>query len=267
MDPSRALQGGGAEACSEEYWQVPLYDPSKIRMLQQHLELQGKCELLRGLDALEIAALEAKFRFQFPPELVAFLSVGVPVDPPTPGNGSAAIPAEQRASPFGWHNWHFLLRPDVHRRAWSSPDDAEDKRDTVTCQLRWHAPPDPEDPDDAYRGEGSDDAPDSESEDDLRSWKDMMRRRALDAYPLIPLIGHRMMPTVRYGEHLPFVRFPVFSMHGNDRIAYGSSLWHWLAIEFPDAQLDCFIPPEWQHSVRAAEPALYEHWARYMDVE
>ena len=108
MDPSRALQGGGAEACSEEYWQAPQYDPSNMRMLQQHLERQGKCELLRGLDALEIAALEAKFRFQFPPELVAFLSVGVPVDAP-PSDGSAAIPAEQRARPFGWHNWHFLL--------------------------------------------------------------------------------------------------------------------------------------------------------------
>ncbi len=110
MDPTRALQGGGAEACSEEYLQVPLYDPSKIRMLQQHLELQGKCELLRGLDALDIAALEAKFRFQFPPELITFLSVGVPVNPPKPSNGSAAIPAKQRASPFGWHNWHGPLQ-------------------------------------------------------------------------------------------------------------------------------------------------------------
>lgn len=105
------------------------------------------------------------------------------------------------------------------------------------------------------------------SEADLRSWKDMMRRRALDAYPLIPLKGHRMMPTVTLGQHLPFVRFPVLSMHGNDCIAYGASLWHWLAEEFPDAQLGCFIPPEWQHSVRAAEPALYQHWARYIDVE
>jgi hypothetical protein len=251
------------DAVGEEYWSVPQYDPTKIRMLQLKLEQRGKCELLRGLDALELAALESKFQFQFPPELVAFLSVGVPVDPPQPTHTDVTCPAEERASPFGWHNWHWLLRPDVPRHSWTSPDDAEDQRDTVTCQLRWHAPPDPEDSDDEYRGELSDAAPECATE--KRIWKDAMRRRALQAHPLIPLRGHRMMPTVSYGQTVPPVRFPVFSLHGNDCVHYGTSLWAWLALEFPDVDIESCVPPQWHRNVRAAELGLYEHWACYVD--
>jgi hypothetical protein len=245
------------------YWPVPLYDPALIRRLQERLAASGKCELLRGLSASELAALEAKFRFQFPPDLAAFLSAGVPVDPPLPAQeGRAPIPAEERASPLGWHNWHWLLRADVPRHTWSSPDHPEDERDTVSCQLRWHAPPDPDDSDDEYRGEGCADA---EPALQTRAWKDMMRSRALELYPLIPIKGHRMMPTVRCGVQAPLARFPVFSMHGNDCIRYATSLWHWLAVEFPDAQLEAIVPLEWERRVRDADVGLYEHWTRYVD--
>jgi hypothetical protein len=93
----------------------------------------------------------------------------------------------------------------------------------------------------------------------------MMRSRALELYPLIPIKGHRMMPTVRYGVQAPLARFPVFSMHGNDCIRYATSLWHWLAVEFPDVQLEASVPLEWERSVRDADVGLYEHWTRYVD--
>jgi len=249
------------------YWLVPRYEPALVRRLQERLAESGACELLRGLSASELAALEAKFCFQFPPDLAAFLSAGVPVDPPlapTALEGRAPVPAEERASPFGWHNWHWLLRADVPHHTWSSPDHPEDERDTVSCQLRWHAPPDPHDSDDEYRGDGCTDvAPALQT----RAWKDMMRSRALELYPLIPIKGHRMMPTVRYGVQAPLARFPVFSMHGNDCIRFATSLWHWLVKEFPDAQLEAIVPVDWERKVRDAEVGLYEHWTRYIDCD
>jgi hypothetical protein len=183
----------------------PPFDLAVIRQLQEHLAQHGKCDLLRGLSASELTILEAKFQFRFPLDLAAFLSAGVPVDPPKRSSASAAdvpVPAEDRSSPFGWHNWHRLLRPDVVRQMWSSPDDDLDESDTVTCQLKWHAPPDPDDSDDEWRvAEGEQAAaPHTEQGDadtEQRYWKDRMRRGALEQFPLIPVLGHRMMPTVR----------------------------------------------------------------------
>ena len=234
---------------------VPLFDIAIIRRLQEHLAQQGECELLRGLTPSELATLETKFQFRFPLDLATFLCVGVPVDPPA-SNG--AVPAEERINPCGWHNWHWLLRPEVVRQPWRSPDDEIDEGDTITCQLRWHTPPDPDDSDDEWRfAEGEDVEPVPYS--DMRAWKDRMRREALDRSPLIPLRGHRMMPTVRHGAPVPTACFPVFSMHGNDCIRYGSSLWNWLGREFPRSQLETFIPPDWELTLSAAEPALYGH--------
>jgi hypothetical protein len=232
------------------------FDVSVIRQIQEHIARHGECELLPGLTPSELASLEAKYQFRFPLDLAAFLSAGVPVDPPAPvAEGQTAVPAAERANPSGWHNWHWLLK--VTRQPWCSPDDDLDPSDTITCQLRWHAPPDPDDSDDEWQfaeGENIEYVADSEQ----RVWKDRMRREALERHPLIPLLGHRMMPTVRYGADVPVAHFPVFSMHGNDCIVYANSLWGWLCLEFPRLQLETIVPAHWQLQLRAAEPALCE---------
>ena len=69
----------------------------------------------------------------------------------------------------------------------------------------------------------------------------------------------------RYGASVPAAYFPVFSMHGSDCVRYGSSLWNWLALEFPELQLEALIPAHWHRSLSPADPGLYEHWSRYVE--
>jgi hypothetical protein len=230
------------------------FDVPTIERILQRLVDSGQCILLRGLTDQEICGLQAKFRFQFPPEMSAMLRVGVPVEPgKTVGVGSAArvVPGGV-GSAFGWHNWIQLLSDDVCVGVPANDHDEvsveKAKHDTIGNQLRWHAPPDSDDPIDA---QGNPLGPDALSK----------RADALVRYPLVPVYAHRMMPTVPSCSGLP-----VWSMHGNDCISYGDNFWDWLVNEFDrDGKIGLRqeIPQAWLAS--AVEEQLVPHWPQFID--
>jgi hypothetical protein len=241
------------------YWRVPEYDPTTIRQIQERMVSGGVCELARGLLPDEFSRLELKFGMRFPPEVRAFLAVGVPVD--VPGQGSPAAPLEERAEPTGWHNWHWLGRDDVprHRPSPDAPDRGR-HRDTLGTQIDWHAPPDPSDSDDDLLDADGQPIHEDVPPDRKRAWKDARRCELLESCPLLPLFGHRMMPTVSHRAAGVRAGAPVYSMHGNDCICYGPSFWKWLEGEVNLEGLSELIPPEW-HAVQPAPPTP---WAVYI---
>ena len=240
---------------SHVYWHRITYDKAVIQRIQQTLVEQSKCEMLHGLTPMELVALEHKYGLRFPPELLAFYSCGVPVN-----CEPSDVPKQERFSTSGWHNWHWLLRDEVQRHVWSHPDDPADadRRDTVSTQLRWHAPPDCDDSGDEWVYQEGEEKEGEETEEvapeDQRRWKDEKRRAALKQYPLVPVFSHRMMPVT------PFVTgLPMYSMHGNDRIYYGDSFFQWLEEEFKVA---LEIPETWL--VPKVEKSGVKHWAAYL---
>ena len=92
---------------------------------------------------------------------------------------------------------------------------------------------------------------------ELAAWKDAKRRAALAQYPLVPLFAHRMMPTVPHKAGLP-----VWSMHGNDCISYGSNFWEWLEEEWKELGLRQVVPKEWFAST--TEESEVPHWPAYI---
>ena len=278
LERARATEGEGLTQGIVEpalvYWR---WDAGTIRIVQQRLVEAGCCELLPGLKVDEVTKLEAKFALRFPPEVRAFLMVGVPVDvkkEPRPSDAAEDDRPETRASPFGWHNWRWLLRDDVQRHTWDHPSDPEQTRDTLSAQLRFHAPPEPDDDDDPWLVDtdkmgrpippsawpavtAADEVPPAPPE--LAAWKDAKRRAALAQFPLLPLFSHRMMPTVPHRAGLP-----VWSMHGNDCISYGSNFWEWLEKEWQKKELGLrqVVPKEW--FALTTEEWEVPHWPPYI---
>jgi len=72
---------------------------------------------LPGLSPEEFAAIEAKYKFTFPPDVRRFLAAGVPTKTAAKEARGSGIPSElpaiyQTASD-GWHQWHELAKPSV----------------------------------------------------------------------------------------------------------------------------------------------------------
>ena len=229
------------------------YDAATIQRIQELLVVHNRCELLPGLKSFELDTLEAKFSFRFPPEIRAFLGVGVPVDPLSAEN--AAVPIEERGGPLGWHNWHVLLREDVLPiRPGVDEDRADlDDPDSVGTQVCWHAPPDPSDEVDFFDG-----TPLNEAQIATRN---AQRVSDLGTYPLVPIYGHRMMPAVPEG--VPGL--PVMSICMSNCSLYGATFWHWLEREFgndvPDGLLRD-VPDEWLAGVPRDQ---IPHWPQFLE--
>lgn len=76
-----------------------------------------------------------------------------------------------------------------------------------------------------------------------RVWKDEQRRAMLASHPLVPLIGHRMMPAVLYSSaEPPPAGAPVYSMHGNDCIEDEDSFWTWPGQGFREIDVTSLVP-------------------------
>jgi len=168
------------------------FDAGTIEAIQKEMG-----SMLPGLTSQEVQIAEGKFGFQFPPDLKAFLQVGVP---------------------SSWHNWHTLIKDDV---------DVGGQNDTVSQQIDWNAKPEEIAmvPTSAWAG------PDETFDDLLERWRQ---------HPLIPISGHRMIPSV---PHL--CGLPVFSMHQcSDNIVYGENFWVWL--EEDKFVKPGIIPTDWK---------------------
>eukprot|EP00931_Biecheleriopsis_adriatica_P076406 TRINITY_DN50117_c0_g1_i1.p1 TRINITY_DN50117_c0_g1~~TRINITY_DN50117_c0_g1_i1.p1 ORF type:complete len:289 (+),score=51.16 TRINITY_DN50117_c0_g1_i1:28-867(+) len=180
----------------------------------QDIQSSMGVQILPGLSDEEFSKVEAKFGIQFPPDLRAFLQVGLPA---------------------GWHNWRELSKDDVP---------VGSAADTASQQIKWHATPEEQEevPLSAWLGE------DDTFEELVERWR---------AHPLIPLRGHRMMPSVPHTCGLP-----VFSMHQmSDNIVYGSNFWTWLV---KDCGVESTkIPQEWcadETEVPVEEIPFWKDW-------
>lgn len=143
-------------------------------------------ELAEGLTDAEVAAVEAKYGFAFPPDLRFFYQVGVP------RRARARMPADSHQTlgqwlACGWHDWKHLARTDV---------EVGSEEDSVTAQWKWQCDP----------------ADWSAQDVDISENK------------LIPLCGHRMMPSLPCAAGNP-----VLSCYGcGDTTKYADNLWKWL---------------------------------------
>lgn len=110
----------------------------------------------------------------------------------------------QAGVPPTWHNFHELAKDDIPKGS---------KKDTISGELENHATP----PEAAH--------------------VELARQ-----HPLIPIYGHRMMPSIPCENGLP-----VYSMHEDcsDNIIYGDNLWEYL--ERDDHIAKGIIPEEWKH--------------------
>ena len=128
-----------------------------MKAIQQQLVENGSASVIApGLSDAQVETLQEKFGFKFPPEVLFFLQVGVPIKhETTEGSIPAELPAFYQTASDGWHNWHLLASDEL---VVGSDDD------TITKQIKWHATPE-------HQSHPAD-------------------------YPLIPLFAHRMIPSV-----------------------------------------------------------------------
>eukprot|EP00929_Paragymnodinium_shiwhaense_P054960 TRINITY_DN27555_c0_g1_i1.p1 TRINITY_DN27555_c0_g1~~TRINITY_DN27555_c0_g1_i1.p1 ORF type:complete len:274 (+),score=49.51 TRINITY_DN27555_c0_g1_i1:85-906(+) len=162
---------------------VQMFDLQVIADIQRELVVDASpaMHLLPGIITEEFEAVEAKYGFRFPPDLKAFLRVGMPK---------------------GWHNWHALASDEIPLGFHG---------DTVSFVLDWHATPEEEE-----------------------------HREAARNHPLIPIVGHRMIPSIPCQAGLP-----VFSMHQcSDNIVDGENFWVWLERE--SKKTLSTIPADWK---------------------
>jgi len=98
-------------------------------------EQNSNVQILPGLNMQQLGKLEKKYSFKFPPDVVQFLSAGVPVRLHVEG-ADTGVPSElpefYQTATDGWHNWHALSSDQVV---------VGSAQDTVTKQIAWHATP------------------------------------------------------------------------------------------------------------------------------
>ena len=170
---------GAAIAVPRKGLPAPPFDPHSravIGAIQARMVEVGVCVLLPGLTPSEFSMLECKYGFEFPPDLRAFLTSGVPV----------GLPDGARS---GWHDWRARLNADEGKGS---------ETDTVGKQIEWNATYDT-----SEGGNG-----------DPAEWgfdRNLIEGMTSTNHPLIPVYSHRMIPTIPARPGLP-----VLSMHDND---------------------------------------------------
>jgi hypothetical protein len=166
-------------------------DEAMAKIQAAMVKVNSNVIFLPGLTAEEFGKLESKYGFKFPPELKRFLAAGIPLEQ------AEDIPGVIRLG-GGWYNWRELAKDEIV---------VGSKSDVVTAAVQDKLASDDAEADDAFSAHVLEEAA---------------------KHPLIPLFGHRMMPSVphRSGN-------PVYSLwYGYDFIPYGDNFWQWLWREF-----------------------------------